>query len=420
MPLLDPDDNRTQLGAAPVAGATVDAGRLPVEAKSSGADLGAKARRRRRHTSPLHQFLVLTSRYAELVWRDQRSFRLLLLQAPLVAVFVLLGFVGRPYEETFMVPRPLTDEERKNLADLQKALDTVPDRERLNEDQRKILAMVNLPPRNDGDPPVSINQFVTGLQKFRDQKFLDRMVKTKGPAVPDYTVTSPRFTFMLLFLLTITILWFGCNNAAKEIVKEEAIYGRERAVNLGIGPYLASKFVVLSVMTAFQVLVLLVCVYGVMEVVHQVAGLDRPRPFALVDGQAQGYLLDYGAQYGVLVLLGMTGVALGLLLSAVVATPDRANALLPYVLIPQIILGGGIMSVQMEPIRTVAMLLSPAYWAYSVIRSGTSTLPRQFFEVQGTFEPDQMWIPCTALAVQMAALLIATAWCLWRKDVRRA
>src|SRR5262249_35138810 len=156
-----------------------------------------------------------------------------------------------------------------------------------------------------------------------------------------------RYTFMLLFLLAITILWFGCNNAAKEIVKEEAIYGRERAVNLGIFPYLASKFVVLSLMTAFQVLLLLVCVYGVMEVAHHVCGLDRPLPFALVDGRAQGYLLDYAPQYGVLVLLGMTGVALGLLLSACVSTPDRANALLPYVLIPQIILGGGIMSVQM-------------------------------------------------------------------------
>ena len=57
-----------------------------------------------------------------------------------------------------------------------------------------------------------------------------------------------------------------CNNAAKEIVKEEAIYGRAgRAVNLGIFPYLASKFVVLTVITAFQVLVFLVCIHGVLR-----------------------------------------------------------------------------------------------------------------------------------------------------------
>src|SRR5262249_2862908 len=56
---------------------------------------------------------------------------------------------------------------------------------------------------------------------------------------------NPRYTYMLLFILVMIVLWFGCNNAAKEIVKEEAIYGRERAVNLGILPYLASKFLVL-------------------------------------------------------------------------------------------------------------------------------------------------------------------------------
>ena len=45
----------------------------------------------------LHQFLVLTARYAELVWKDRRSLRLLLLQAPIVALFILLGFVNKPY-----------------------------------------------------------------------------------------------------------------------------------------------------------------------------------------------------------------------------------------------------------------------------------------------------------------------------------
>jgi hypothetical protein len=63
-------------------------------------------------------------------------------------------------------------------------------------------------------------------------------------------------------LLAIITLWFGCNNAAKEIVKEEAIYGRERAVNLGIVPYLASKFLVLGVISALQTLLLMIVVYG--------------------------------------------------------------------------------------------------------------------------------------------------------------
>src|SRR5262249_44786084 len=104
-PPVPADDNRTQM-RLPGVNATVDAGRLPLESLQAPAEeLAAKERQRRRRTSPVHQFLVLTLRYAELVWRDQRSFRLLLLQAPLVAVFVLLGFLGRPYQSTLMIPR---------------------------------------------------------------------------------------------------------------------------------------------------------------------------------------------------------------------------------------------------------------------------------------------------------------------------
>ena len=420
-PALLPNDNLTKLGLAGL-GATVGAGRLPSESQalSPAAALQAKEKQRRRRTSPVHQFLVLTLRYAELVWRDQRSFRLLLFQAPLVALFILLGFLGRPYQARLTVPRPLTADEKQTLQDLQTALTIVPDQDKVSPQQLKMMQMWNLPPQKDDDPPLSVAQFVKGLQKFRDQKMLDMILKTEGPAVPDRDVTDPRYTFVLLFLLAITILWFGCNNAAKEIVKEEAIYGRERAVNLALGSYLASKFVVLSIITAFQVLQLMVCVYGVMELAHYGLGLDRPRPFVEVGGQAQGYLLDYGLQYGVLVLLGMTGVALGLFLSTCVSTPDRANALLPYVLIPQIILGGGIMAVEMQPLKSIAMMVSPVYWAYSVIRSGASTLPSYFPGANGALEVDQIWLPCLALVVQLVVLLLATAWFLRQKDVRRA
>ena len=51
-----------------------------------------------------HQFKILTRRYADLILGDRRSLRLLLLQAPIVAVVVLLGFANKPYDE--MVPVP--------------------------------------------------------------------------------------------------------------------------------------------------------------------------------------------------------------------------------------------------------------------------------------------------------------------------
>ena len=66
--------------------------------------------------------------------------------------------------------------------------------------------------------------------------------------------------------------------------------------------------------------------------------------------------------FGVLAsVVGQTGVASGLLLSACVATPGRANALLPYVLIPQFILGGGFLSVKEGMLPVLAWFLSPVY-----------------------------------------------------------
>ena len=81
----------------------------------------------------------------------------------------------------------------------------------------------------------------------------------------DFERLNPRNSYMLLFMVVVVVMWFGCNNAAKEIVKEEAIYGRERAVNLGVAPYLASKFLVLSVVTMLHALILMTVVFGVLE-----------------------------------------------------------------------------------------------------------------------------------------------------------
>jgi hypothetical protein len=234
------------------------------------------------------------------------------------------------------------------------------------------------------------------------------LLQTKGPLLPDRLVVNPSYTYRLLFLLVITIMWFGCNNAAKEIIKEEPIYMRERAVNLGVLPYLTSKFLVLSVITAVQVALSMAVVYGILEILHATLGHDVPPGI---------YCLAYLPQLGVLVLLAMTGVALGLLLSTCVSSPDRAATLLPYVLIPQIILGGGILPVEGGPLRAMAVIASPAYWAYRAVRRGATELPEDF---PGRMHyHDDIGFACAMMALQMFGLLLLTAWFLKRWDTRK-
>ena len=54
------------------------------------------------------------------------------------------------------------------------------------------------------------------------------------------------------FFLTVSAVWLGTNNAAREIVGELPIYIRERMFNQGIFPYLFSKLTVLGFFAAVQ------------------------------------------------------------------------------------------------------------------------------------------------------------------------
>jgi ABC-type multidrug transport system ATPase subunit/pSer/pThr/pTyr-binding forkhead associated (FHA) protein len=125
-----------------------------------------------------------------------------------------------------------------------------------------------------------------------------------------------------IFLAIVAAIFFGCFNASREIVRERTLYRRERMVNLGIGPYLFSKFFVLGA-----------------------AGLAQAGILAL----ALRWLVGTGAnvlvQWGVLGLTTLASTAMGLLLSALVAaakkgSSESAMALVPIVLIPQIVLAG--------------------------------------------------------------------------------
>src|SRR5437870_8229434 len=104
-------------------------------------------------------------------------------------------------------------------------------------------------------------------------------------------------------------------------------------------------------------------------------------------------MLPYHQQMMMLALLSMAGVALGLLLSACVSSPDRANALLPYVLIPQIILGGGILSLEAPVLKVTAMTLSPVYWAYDAIRAGAQAVPDYIPGAKHPDHPDDLLLP---------------------------
>lgn len=145
-----------------------------------------------------------------------------------------------------------------------------------------------------------------------------------------------------LFLLVASAIWFGCSNSARAIVAEQAIYRRERMVNLTIGAYALSKVSVLGVICALQCLMLL----GIAYLPLQLSG-------------------SFFELYGVLFLSSMAGLGMGLTLSALVSSVEASTALVPLLLIPQIILGGVIMPVhEMLPVTRALSSLTAARWGY--------------------------------------------------------
>jgi ABC-type multidrug transport system ATPase subunit len=166
-------------------------------------------------------------------------------------------------------------------------------------------------------------------------------------------------TPMALFLLVVSAVWFGCSNAAREIVGEAAIYRRERMVNLKLPSYLMSKVAVLGVLSAVQCLTLLLLTYPVLGF--------------------RGMFLE---MWGILLLCASAGVGMGLILSSIVRTTEAAIALVPMLLIPQVILAGAIMPIhKMDPTMRTASSAMVARWGFEAMlfaekRGGAFEVPQ--------------------------------------------
>lgn len=187
------------------------------------------------------------------------------------------------------------------------------------------------------------------------------------------TANTPTLHFVLVF----SAMFFGCVNACREIVKEKAIYRRERLVGLQLLPYVLSKWLILSLFGIGQTLLFYFSV----------------RFYLVIDGSG---LLLLVSLY--LALLG--GTALGLAISALVTSDVMALALVPVCLIPQLLFSKLVM-----PNRTLTGVvqwmeqLTLVKWSYQAIEQAVAASPALTPLLQGWF----------VLLVMMAGLLLLSA-----------
>jgi len=123
---------------------------------------------------------------------------------------------------------------------------------------------------------------------------------------------------LVMFFAYLSTLWFGTSNAAQEIVKEIAIYRRERLVGVNGHSYVLSKFIFLSLITCAQAAML----YFLM---------------LWFEGGRDGSVFY---QLGGLFSTALAAVGIGCAISAFARSVMQAVMIVPLVLIPMIIFAG--------------------------------------------------------------------------------
>ena len=365
--------------------------------------------------NPWKQFMLLSRRYMELILNDKGNLAILILQAPIIGI-MLFFLTGNNFFD------------QKNLVQC--------------TNYQQVFSEINSQATQTGLPPIqqncdSLRDFLNTSQGGQfAQGYADRIAKsnpitdTTPQSIRELEAQSPKEQVFqstvqpgigadaqkILFIMAFAAVMFGCINGAREIVKEMPIYKRERAVNLGITPYLFSKIFVLGLFSLVQSLILVLLVHFKAHFSHSI--LLPP-------------VLEI---YVTMARTSLAGLMTGLLISAVVPNNDRAMSLIPLPLIPQVVFAGVIFNLDNPQLLQGLGAFFSARWAMAAMGSTVGLngfrLSADKLSYAGTFFPGLNGttqinatghlLLCWGILVLMIILQgLAIGWFLKRKDVRR-
>ena len=353
-----------------------------------------KAQKRVKRGNAWSQFLLLSTRYLELLKNDKGNLLILLLQAPVIATMLVL--MAR-----FEVGPGIFDANSLTQCRTQILTPAGP------------LAL----PQARQLEQIGCQQVLTFLKTDPAGQSFAHLQGGAAQALQSFLVPGPGADAQkVLFIMAFATVLFGCINGAREIVKEAPIYMRERTVNLGILPYMFSKIVVLGVLCLFQSAVLALVVQ-----------LGEP----LQQGIFLPPLLE---TYITLALTSLAGLMVGLAISAIAPNNDRAISFVPIILIPQVIFSGAIIALK-DWVTQVLAAIFPTRWAMAALGSSIGlhadlvggdklfgndyTYHSTLFSIYSQDDAmHRLLLSWAALVVISLALMILVGVFLKRKDVR--
>ena len=311
--------------------------RLP---QSQNAAAGQPLARTKRG-NPFAQFFLLAQRNLELLKNNTSNLAILLLQAPLIALLLMLLVRFEVGAGIF------------NANQVVQCLPQISVPSAISPGTNGIIGPTNIP-KADVNSNKTVN--CTVIQTYLNTDPVGKTyAKSRGgttQALQDFiTIGASINAQRALFIIAFVAVLFGCINGTREIVKEATIYRRERSVNLGLVPYILSKIVILGILALFQSFCLLIIVQ-------------------IFEPLQQGIILAPILEtYITLALTALTGLMVGLAASAFAANEDSANSLLPFLLIPQVVFAGVEIPLKDWILQIVAAFF-PTRWAMADL--GTS------------------------------------------------
>jgi ABC-type cobalamin/Fe3+-siderophores transport system ATPase subunit len=161
---------------------------------------------------------------------------------------------------------------------------------------------------------------------------------------------SPIGALELAFLVMTAAIWLGAASAAREVVKERGLVEREFDVGVRLDAYVLAKALVLFTLNFVQILLLV-----------QVVELLRPL------GISSSGRLEL---FAIALLTAWTSAAMGLAVSCAARSVDQAAGAIPLLLMPQLLLAGGLVPLAQMP-RVVSAIANVVFarWSYAGLGS---------------------------------------------------
>jgi hypothetical protein len=151
----------------------------------------------------------------------------------------------------------------------------------------------------------------------------------------------------LLLILVICACLAGMASSVRELVKERSILTRERAAGLSSGAYLSSKLLLLGAISIVQSTIL---------VLIGVAWQPQPARGAFLTGAPLAELI-VGIAF-----LAVASMCLGLFVSAIVSTSEKAMPFLVLFTMVQVVLSGGVVPLHNNAGLEQLAMIAPSRW----------------------------------------------------------